>query len=183
MGRESNGERQPGLTAAKIYRSITLLPLHAASPGPHLLLDAARLRVCRVCLRIRLWRPRLRRLLSPQSRSLMQWTVVQPGAMQAAGVKQLAALGTVLSGSGCWSAATRLRCSGFIVFLYLPTGAATGARLTPTGLSSCAGLTCAQNSTERDCCQNDVPRPAGREQFCVYTRTNIEQLDRLFSGF
>ncbi len=38
------------------------------------------------------------------------------------GGKPAAAVGMVLSGSGCWSAATRLRCSGFIVFLHKQVG-------------------------------------------------------------
>lgn len=50
-------------------------------------------------------------------------------------------------------------------------------------LSSCARLTCAQNSTERCCCQNDTTRPGAGEQFCGDTRTDEEQLDCLFSKF
>jgi hypothetical protein len=68
------------------------------------------------------------------------------------------AKGMVLSGSGCWSAVTRLRCSGFIVFHHMADKAPHCTTSPPVSGFLHRPTNRGKNSTGRQYCQNDTAR-------------------------
>jgi hypothetical protein len=143
--RKVNGKRQECLIAARGH-AITLPPLSVTHS------NFSRLE---------------RRRPAARSQSLLAYSVVAAFAAVAVDSGRAPcrsprrrafalAEGTVLSGSGCWSAATRLRCSGFIVFLQYGRPGATLYFIASVSSILRRPADRAKNSTGRRSCQNDT---------------------------